>query len=419
MLQEDYTPELLAPAGNMEKLKVAITYGADAVYLSGKAFGLRAHAQNFNLDEIASASTFAHNLGKRIYVTVNVFARTTDIEYLPRYLESLKDIGVDALIISDPGVIMLAQRCAPGIPIHLSTQANTTNHLAIQFWAQQGIKRINISRELSWNEVQVIRKKTSTPLELFVHGSLCMAYSGRCFLSSFMTGRSANLGECTHPCRWRYALIEQKRPGQYLPVFSDARGTYIMSSKDLCLITHMDKLLKAKIDAFKIEGRMRGILAVATMVRSYRSAIDKYLEDPSAYRFNNRWAEELNKISHREYFPGLLFENDKKQDKSFTKASYIRTHNLAGIVKKVLHIDRIKGNTSAEIEVRNRLEKGMQLEFLGRNFKTDKCKLDAMTNHQGQELQYANPNQKIISEVPFRLFENEVIRSSAQVRKKD
>ncbi len=409
---EDRThlPELLAPAGNMEKFMAALEYGADAVYLSGKNFGLRARARNFTVEEIEEACRYAHSRNRRVYVTVNVFPRGNDLENLPAYLKTLEEIKVDALIVSDPGVIILARRYAPGVALHLSTQANTTNYLSVRFWKDHGITRVNLARELSWEEIRHIREKTSIEIELFVHGSMCMAYSGRCVLSSFLTGRSANLGDCAQPCRWSYALVEEKRPGQYFPVITDDRGTYILSSKDLCLLPCMKELLDAGIDAFKLEGRMRGVLAVATMVRIYRAAIDSYLSDPENFSVNPLWMEELKKISHREYFPGPFFKRDVDEDcNTFTSLSYIRPFTLAGIVKRVISRSGPEG-TTAMIEVRNRIRAGTTLEFLGQKDSIYKWKADQFVTENETVRDTVNPGQLIRVTVPFPLFEHQVIR---------
>ncbi len=407
-----YVPELLAPAGNMEKLKVAFTYGADAVYLSGKKYGLRAQAKNFTVEEIEEACRIAHSENRRIYVTVNIFPRYDDIDRLPEYLRNLKDVGVDGLIVSDPGVIQLVREHAPGIPLHLSTQANTTNYVSAKFWESLGISRINLARELTWDEIKEIKKRVSAEIELFVHGSMCMAYSGRCILSSFLTGRSANLGDCAQPCRWRYALVEEKRPGQYFPVISDDCGSYILSSKDMCLLPHIEKLLEAKIDAFKLEGRMRGILSVATMVRIYRTAIDRYLDNPSEFSISKNWIDELKKISHREYFPGLTFSK-KETSESFTEKSYIRPYTLAGIVRKIIDRDISSGSTTALIETRNPISPGTTLEFLGKNDEVYRWKVTEFVLGDGTGKKDAKPNELLRVTVPFPLFINQILRKIA------
>ncbi len=408
MKTRSYRPELLAPAGDIEKLKVAISYGADAVYISGKNFGLRAQAKNFTIEEIEEACRYAHSRNRRVYVTVNIFPRMNDIEKLPAYLKRLKETNIDGLIVADPGIITLAKKYTPGIPLHLSTQANTTNYLSALFWQDQGISRINPARELTWDEIISIKDKTSLEIELFVHGSMCMAYSGRCFLSSFLTGRSANLGDCPQPCRWKYSLIEEKRPGQFFPLLADDRGTYILSSKDVCLLPYIKKLLDARIDAFKLEGRMRGVLAVATMVRTYRTAIDSYLGNPDDFKINPGWLDELKKMSHREYFPGLVF-SDNKGFTSFTDKSYIRPYAPAGIVKRIIDRDN-DGSTTAVIETRNQVKAGTTLEFLGKKDTVYRWEPDRFLLENGTEKKDVNPNQLVRISTPFPLFEYQVVR---------
>ena len=269
-------PELLAPAGSLEKCRLAFLYGADAVYAGGKEYSLRSYARNLHSEELAAACHLAHCLGKRLYVTVNVFTRESDLALLPPFLQYLQDLSVDGLIVSDPAVLVLARRWAPQVPLHLSTQANTTNSLSVAFWQTQGIRRVNLARELTFDDLRKIRKATAMELEVFVHGAMCLSYSGRCLLSAFLTGRSANRGLCTQPCRWSYSLVEAKRPGQYLPLEEDGRGSYLLNSKDLCLLQHLGRLLALGINAFKVEGRMKGALYLASVIRTYRQAIDRY-----------------------------------------------------------------------------------------------------------------------------------------------
>jgi putative protease len=275
--------ELLAPAGDLEKLKIAILYGADAVYLGGRHFGLRAGAGNFAPDELTAGVDFAHTNGAKVYVTVNIFAHNRDLELLPGYLASLVDAGVDGVIVSDPGVLDLVRTGFPQLPVHLSTQANTTNWAAARFWSRQGVSRIILARELSLAEIKEISSKVEADLEIFVHGAMCMAYSGRCLLSNYLTGRDANRGDCAQSCRWQYTLMEEKRPGECFPVEEDERGTYILSSRDLCLIEHIPELMEAGIKSFKIEGRMKSANYVASVVKAYRAALDAYQHDPHNY----------------------------------------------------------------------------------------------------------------------------------------
>ena len=287
-------PELLAPAGDLEKLKTALHYGADAVYLSGENYGLRAGAENFSMEEMAEGVTLAHKKGARVYLALNIFAHNADINSLPSYLREIESIGVDAIIVSDAGVIDVVKESLPGTELHLSTQANTTNWRSIAFWKKQGVSRVCVARELSLDEIREVKDRVDIEIEAFVHGAMCISYSGRCLISSYMTGRSANLGDCAHPCRYRYALVEETRLGEYFPVEEDERGTYMMSSKDLCMIEHLDKMFKAGIGALKIEGRTKGIAYVGNVVRIYRKAIDRYLDNQENYRPEPGWLDELN-----------------------------------------------------------------------------------------------------------------------------
>lgn len=325
-------PELLAPAGDMEKLKFALLYGADAVYLSGKKLGLRAFAGNFSLKEMQEAADYTHSFGKKIYVTVNVFAHNDDLEGLEKYLLYLKAIKVDAIIVSDPGIIKIAREVVPELPIHLSTQANTTNWAAADFWKDFGINRIVLARELTLAEMKEIKKKTNVEIEAFVHGAMCMAYSGRCLLSNFLVNRGANQGECAHPCRYKYYFIEEKRPEQVMEIQEDDRGSYIFNSKDLCMLEHIPAMIEAGIDSFKIEGRMKSVHYVATVVKSYRQAIDSYFKNPETYTMDKNLFEELSKVSHREYTTGFYFNRITSNDHNFETSAYKQTYDFIGIV---------------------------------------------------------------------------------------
>ena len=325
-------PELLAPAGDMEKLKFALLYGADAVYLGGKHFGLRASAGNFTLEEMKEALGFAHSLGKKGYVTVNILAHNNDLEGLEEYLLNLEAIKVDGIIVSDPGIVKIAGEVVPQLPIHLSTQANTTNWVAADFWKSCGVKRIVLARELSLAEIAEIKEKTNIDIEAFVHGAMCMAYSGRCLLSNFLVGRGANQGECAHPCRYKYYLIEEKRPEQVIEIQEDMKGTYIFNSKDLCMLEHIPAMVKAGIDSFKIEGRMKSIYYVSTVVKAYRQAIDAYFQNPQTYSLDEKLLEEVGKVSHREYTTGFYFDKVTSDDHNFETSAYKHTYDFIGIV---------------------------------------------------------------------------------------
>jgi len=288
-------PELVAPAGNLEKLKVAIDYGADAVYIGGKRWSLRARTDNFTIPEIKKAVDYAHKRGKKIYAALNIFAHDKHLVGLENYIKKLSGIGINTYIVSDPGIISVIRKVSPEVNIHLSTQISTSNQLSAEFWRKQGIKRIVLSRELSKTEIKNIAKKTKCGIEIFIHGAMCIAHSGRCLLSSFMTGRSANLGDCAQPCRWKYFLSEETRQGEYFPVFEGERGTFIFNSKDLCLIEYIPSIFKTGIHALKIEGRMKGLYYIACVTRIYRTAIDEYASNPSKYRPKKTWLNELKK----------------------------------------------------------------------------------------------------------------------------
>ena len=303
-------PELLVPASSLEVLKIAVIFGADAVYIGGEAFGLRAKAKNFTNEEIKEGIAFAHEHGVKVYVTANILAHNQDLDGVRKYFTELKEIKPDALIISDPGVFMIAKEICPEIEIHISTQANNTNYGTYQFWYAQGAKRVVSARELSLAEIKEIREKIPEDMEIetFIHGAMCISYSGRCLLSNYFTGRDANQGACTHPCRWKYAVVEEKRPGEYLPVYVNERGTYIFNSKDLCMIEHIPELIDAGIDSFKIEGRMKTALYVATVARTYRKAIDDYLESPELYKKNMDWyKEQISNCTYRQFTTGFFF----------------------------------------------------------------------------------------------------------------
>ncbi|NLJ29965.1 MAG: U32 family peptidase [Deltaproteobacteria bacterium] len=411
-------PELLAPAGSLEKCKIAYLYGADAVYVGGKEYSLRAFATNFTRDELAAASRLAHESGKKLYVTVNTFARQSDLESLPSYLQYLQEIQVDALIVSDPGVILLCRAHAPTIPIHLSTQANTTNALSVLFWKNQGISRINLARELSIDEIKSIRTETSIELEIFVHGAMCVSYSGRCLLSAFLNDRSANRGLCTQPCRWSYRLVEEKRPGQYFPIAEDTHGSYIFNSKDLCLLQEMGLLMSLGIEAFKIEGRMKGVLYLASVVRAYRQAIDAYWQDPDSYTAKEEWRLDLEHVSHRPYSKGLLFPEDHALHQGSDESNpYCQTHTLAGIVREhslpqhpLSIYPEEEQSLWVRVEVRSRIVAGMTLEFLYPDGRTMEHTLNYFEDLAATPLRVAQPNTMITFPVPFTVFPLQVIR---------
>lgn len=411
-------PELLAPGGSIEKCRIAFLYGADAVYVGGKDHGLRAYARNLNREELAAVIYLAHRQAKRVYVTVNAFARDADCRKLPPYLEYLQELGADGLIVSDPGVLFLARKWAPSVPLHLSTQANTTNSLSVAFWEDQGVRRVNPARELSFDELKTIRERTSMEIEIFVHGAMCMSYSGRCLLSAFLNGRSANAGLCTQPCRWSYHLVEEKRPGEYFPVREDPKGSYILNSRDLCLIDEVDRLMDLGIDSFKIEGRMKGALYVAGVLRAYRQAIDGRLRSPGPFRVEEAWRQDLESISHRPYTKGLLFARPNRPDLEISPdRAYVQSHTLAGIVRP--HFSDFSEALPASshdpgwawVEARTRLVPGMSLQFLNPDGSTRTHVLDHCEDLRGNTLHVAHPNTWIGLPVPFPTFPLQVVRT--------
>ncbi|MBQ4340588.1 MAG: U32 family peptidase [Firmicutes bacterium] len=403
--------ELLAPAGDLEKLKIAIVYGADAVYFGGELFSLRAAAGNLTVDEIEDGTAFAHERGKRVYMTINVFAHNQDINMLTSYLERIKHIPIDGFIVSDPGVIYTIRQVMPEAEIHLSTQANTTNYASASFWHSMGVKRIVTARELSFGEIRELREKTPDTMEIesFIHGAMCISYSGRCLLSNFMTHRDANRGACSHPCRWSYSLVEQKRPGEYIPVEEDERGTYFFNSKDLCMIKHIPEIIESGIDSLKIEGRMKSIFYVAVTVGAYRKAIDKYYEDPENYEFDPEWYEELTKVSHRDFTTGFYFDKPTDEDQNYDSSSYVKDYVFLGLVKSY---DEETGY--AVVEQRNKLVAGDEVEIFGPGEKFFKQTLTEMYNEDGEPIDAAPHAQQIIrikTEKPVR--ENFMIRRKA------
>ncbi|OPY57446.1 MAG: putative protease YhbU precursor [Pelotomaculum sp. PtaU1.Bin035] len=383
-------PELMAPAGDLEKLKAAVLYGADAVYLGGRHFSLRAGAGNFGEEELAEGVRFAHNRGVRVYVTVNIFAHNSDLVPLPGYLDSIRAAGVDGLIVSDPGIIDLVRSLYPDMPVHLSTQANTTNWVAARFWEKLGVSRIVLARELSLAEIKEIRRRVGVELEVFVHGAMCISYSGRCLLSNYLTGRDANRGDCAQSCRWRYALAEEIRPGKYFPIEEDGRGAYILSSRDLCLIQHIPELVEAGINSFKIEGRMKSVHYVAGVVKAYREALDNFFAG-GANSLNSAWLEEIGKVSHREYTTGFLFGNPAASGQHYSDKIYRRRYSFVGLVRGY---DKQAG--LAVVEQRNRFAVGDEVEILMPEGRPLKHCIEAIYDEEGNSLEAAPHPQQIV-----------------------
>jgi len=396
-------PELLVPAGDLEKLETALAYGADAVYVGGEKFGLRAQAGNFTLAGLGQARALTRARGKRLYLTLNAYLRPQEMPELSAYLEALRPLELDAYIVSDPGVLALVRRLDPQRAVHLSTQANTTNAEAVRFWQAGGVCRVNLARELTLEEIRTIRAETDVELEAFVHGALCVAYSGRCLLSAALTGRSANQGACTHPCRWRYSLTEETRPGEHLSVEEDGRGTYIMNSRDLCLVEYLPELLAAGVNSLKIEGRMKSRYYVAAVTRVYRAALDCYLADPDSYVFDPLWREELEKVSHRPYDRGFLFGGSDPlvhRDDS----SYRRSFDFVGVVLEAY------GDGRCLIGGRNRFFPGESLELIGPAMRQAAFAVAEVQGEDGLPLSVVQPNARAVLELPAGAQAGDLLR---------
>lgn len=402
-------PELLIPASSLEVLKTAVMFGADAVYIGGEAFGLRAKAKNFTREEMEQGIAFAHEHGVRVHVTANILAHNYDLEGAREYFKELKEMKPDALIIADPGMFTLAREICPEIDIHVSTQANNTNYLTYQFWYGQGAKRVVSARELSLREIKEIREKIPEDLEIesFIHGAMCISYSGRCLLSSYFTGRDANHGACTHPCRWKYALMEEKRPGEYLPVFENERGTYIFNSKDLCMIEHIPEMIEAGIDSFKIEGRMKTALYVATVARTYRKAIDDYLESEEKYRANMDWYKaEIAKCTYRQFTTGFYFGKPDETTQIYDNNTYVNEYIYLGIVGEVVSepgqdnlavgAKEAKVSGCARIEQRNKFCVGDEIEIMKPDGTNIPVRVLAMYNEKGEAVESCPHSKQVI-----------------------
>ena len=404
-------PELLAPAGSLEKGKMALLYGADALYLGGTNFGLRAFASNFDKETMREMIEYAHSLNKKIYVTVNIVPHNEDLINLPEYLLELQELKVDALIISDLGVWNIAKNTVPQMPLHVSTQANTSNWSAVEMWQKLVADRVVLARELGLTEIAEIKDKTKMELEVFVHGAMCISHSGRCLLSNYMAGRDANKGACVQACRWKYSLVEENRPNEHFPVLEDERGTYIFNSKDLCLINYVPELIKAGVDSFKIEGRMKSMHYVASVVSVYRQAIDSYFAAPENYIVQEKWLEELAKVSHRSYTQGFMTGKTDENSQVYTTSSYQQTHDFVGLTVKYDALAK-----RLYIEQRNNIKIGEELEILQPNGKLLSLVLVDMQDDKGQEISVAPHPRQIIS-VPYLQFvaENSLVRRKINV----
>lgn len=397
-------PELLIPASSLEVLKTAVLFGADAVYIGGEAFSLRAKARNFSKKDMALGIEFAHQHGVRVHVTANILAHNKDIEEAAEYFRELKEMKPDALIISDPGMFMLAKEICPEIDIHVSTQANNTNYMTYLFWYGQGAKRVVSARELSLKEIAEIRAKIPEDMEIesFIHGAMCISYSGRCLLSNYFTGRDANQGACTHPCRWKYAVMEETRPGEYMPVYENERGTYIFNSKDLCMIEHIPEMIAAGIDSFKIEGRMKTALYVAAVARTYRKAIDDYLESEEKYRKNMDWYKaEISKCTYRQFTTGFYFGKPDENTQIYDSNTYVNEYIYLGIVEEAAKRagdipEGLQGITTVKIEQRNKFCVGDEIEIMKPDGRNVPVKVLSMTTPEGESVESAPHPQQVL-----------------------
>lgn len=400
--------ELLVPASSLEVLKVAVIFGADAVYIGGEVYGLRAKAKNFSKEDMAEGIVFAHEHNVKVYVTANILAHNDDLEGVREYFKELKELKPDALIIADPAVFTLAKEICPEIDIHISTQANNTNYGTYQFWNRLGATRVVSARELSLAEIKEIRQNIPEDMEIetFIHGAMCISYSGRCLLSNYFTGRDANQGACTHPCRWKYAVVEEQRPGEYLPVYENERGTYIFNSKDLCMIEHIPELIDAGIDSFKIEGRMKTALYVATVARTYRKAIDDYLESEEKYRKNMPWyQEQISNCTYRQFTTGFFFGKPSEEAQIYDSNTYIKEYTYLGIV----------GPQNAEglyeIEQRNKFSVGETIEVMKPNGENTKVQVRRIVNEEGEDMESApHPKQKLWIDLGVTLDAFDILR---------
>lgn len=407
-------PELLIPASSLEVLKIAVIYGADAVYIGGEAFGLRAKAKNFSMEEMKEGIEFAHAHDVKVYVTANILAHNDDLEGVREYFKELREIKPDALIIADPGVFQIAKEVCPEIERHVSTQANNTNYATYLFWYGLGAKRVVSARELSIAEIKEIREHIPDDLEIetFIHGAMCISYSGRCLLSNYFTGRDANRGACTHPCRWKYAIVEETRPGEYMPVYENERGTYIFNSKDLCMIEHIPELIDSGIDSFKIEGRMKTALYVATVARTYRKAIDDYLESPELYRENMDWyLDQISNCTYRQFTTGFFFGKPDESAQIYDNNTYVKEYTYLGII----------GECTADglyrIEQRNKFSVGEQIEIMKPDGRNIPVVVRRIVDEEGQEMQSA-PHPKQVLYIELAAAENGAL-SGADVSEQD
>jgi putative protease len=410
-------PELLVPASSLEVLKTAVRYGADAVYIGGEVFGLRAKAKNFSLEEMAEGVKFAHTHDVKVYVTANILAHNADIEPVKTYFNDLKQVKPDALIISDPAIFTIAKEILPDTELHISTQANNTNYGTYNFWYELGAKRVVSARELSLSEIGEIRDNIPEDMEIetFIHGAMCISYSGRCLLSSFMTGRDANKGACTHPCRWKYAVVEENRPGEYMPVYENERGTYIFNSKDLCMIEHIPELVEAGIDSFKIEGRMKTALYVATVARTYRMAIDDYFENPKKYEQNiGKYKTLISQCTYRQYTTGFFFGKPDETTQIYDSNVYERDYVYLGIVgEKVSYGNDLESDLVNEyyLEQKNKFYTGQKIEVMKADGRDIEVEVVSLKDDEGNLMESCpHPKQKLIINLGMKLCPGDILR---------
>lgn len=400
--------ELLIPASSLEVLKIAVMFGADAVYIGGEAFGLRAKAKNFSPEDMKEGIAFAHEHGVKVYVTANILAHNYDLEGARAYFQELKEIRPDALIIADPGMFSLAKEICPEIDIHISTQANNTNYETYRFWERLGATRVVSARELSIQEIKEIREHISDKMEIetFVHGAMCISYSGRCLLSNYFTGRDANQGACTHPCRWKYAVVEESRPGEYLPVYENERGTYIFNSKDLCMIEHIPDLIDAGIDSLKIEGRMKTALYVATVARTYRKALDDYAESPEKYEANMPWyLDQISNCTYRQFTTGFFYGKPDETTQIYDSNTYVKEYTYLGIVG-----ERNEQGWYAT-EQRNKFSVGELIEVMKPDGRNIEVTVKAIYDEDGQPMESApHPKQKLYVDLGMELDRYDILR---------
>ncbi|KKY00913.1 MULTISPECIES: peptidase U32 family protein [Paraclostridium] len=385
--------ELLAPAGDLERLKTAFIYGADAVYIGGEIFGMRSAAKNFNKEDMAEGVKFAHERGKQVFVTVNIIPRNEEFEQLEAYLKELEEIGVDAVIVSDPGVFSVVKKVVPNMEIHISTQASTTNAASATFWYNQGAKRVVMARELSFEEIKEIRDNSpeGMDIEAFIHGAMCMSYSGKCVISNYTTGRDANRGACAQSCRWKYTLVEEQENGEYEKVLDDVDAEFFFNTKDMCMINYIPQIIESGINSFKIEGRMKTAYYVATTVRAYRMAIDEYIKDPENWEFNPMWLEELKKGSHRHFSEGFYLGKTSTRDQNYESASYVRNYDFIGVVR-----GHEEESGLVIVEQRNRMFVGDEIEIIGPYKETMYGKILEMYNEENEPIESAPHAKQIV-----------------------